>query len=95
MPPEFVVDAFKVLKGEGARGNTRRVATNMTTFNGRRVLNRDRGCWQISHLYHPEVSDAQAFDSVFSAKKALEIYKGRGNWSAWCSANKMGLGKSC
>lgn len=43
----------------------------------------DRGLWQINSKYHPDVSNREAFDVVSSTLAAVEIYKERGNWSAW------------
>lgn len=44
-----------------------------------------RGLWQISRIYHPEVSDAAAFDVVSSTAWSLErIRSGRVNeWSTY------------
>lgn len=46
----------------------------------------DRGLWQINSLYHPEVSNADAYNYIKATEHAIRIYKERGNWSAWaCS----------
>jgi hypothetical protein len=43
----------------------------------------DRGLWQISSLFHKEVSNQCAYDPICSTKEAIRIAKDRGNWSAW------------
>lgn len=48
----------------------------------------DRGLWQISSLFHKEVSNKCAYDYKCATKEAIRIYKGRGNWSAW-SCNRI------
>jgi hypothetical protein len=44
---------------------------------------RDRGLWQINSRFHPEVSDAQAFDASASTDAAHRISGGGTNWSQW------------
>lgn len=43
---------------------------------------KDRGLYQINDKYHPEVTDEQAFDPVFSIKFFCTAYKA-GNLSWW------------
>jgi len=43
----------------------------------------DRGLFQINSYYHPEVSDAQAFNALANAKAAYRISHGGTNWNAW------------
>ena len=45
----------------------------------------DRGLWQINSYYHPEVSDAQAFDPFGCAKAAYRISEGGMNWNPWAT----------
>lgn len=46
----------------------------------------DRGLVQISNIYHPEVSDAQAFDSEFALNFAAEAISANKE-EAWVSCN--------
>jgi len=48
----------------------------------------DRGLWQISSLYHKEVSNECAYNYKCSTKEAIRIYKEWGGWGAW-SCNKL------
>lgn len=50
---------------------------------------RDRGLWQINDRWHPEVSDACAFDPVCATREAVRISKGGTDWSPW-NAYKSG-----
>ena len=43
---------------------------------------RDRGVFQINNKYHPEVTDEQAFDPVFSTQFFCKAFKA-GNLSWW------------
>jgi hypothetical protein len=47
----------------------------------------DRGVWQISNRWHPEVSDGQAFDPAGCARAAYNISSGGSNWSPWTTYN--------
>jgi hypothetical protein len=42
----------------------------------------DRGAWQLNDCYHPEVSDACAFELACAARAAFRI-SGGGDWRAW------------
>jgi hypothetical protein len=44
---------------------------------------RDRGLWQINDCYHPNVSDACAFDAQCNANAAFAISSGGTNWQPW------------
>ena len=44
---------------------------------------KDRGLWQINDYWHPEVSQAQAFDPVSNAKAAFDISDSGSDWSQW------------
>jgi hypothetical protein len=45
---------------------------------------RDRGLYQINSKYHPEVSDAEAFDPIFSTKFFCKAFKaGHLDWWNW------------
>lgn len=46
---------------------------------------RDRGLWQINSRWHPEVSDAQAFNPVECARAAYRISSGGRNWQPWAT----------
>jgi len=48
---------------------------------------RDRGLFQINDYYHPEVTDAQAFDPVFSTEFFCKAVKA-GHLSWWDSSKK-------
>jgi hypothetical protein len=53
---------------------------------------RDRGLWQINNKYHPEVSDAAAFDPASAAKAAYTISKAGTSWSPWAAFNNGAAG---
>lgn len=57
--------------------------TNAVGVNSDRYRSRDRGLWQINDHWHPEVSDAAAFDPARAAAAAYRISAGGSNWSAW------------
>jgi hypothetical protein len=44
---------------------------------------RDRGLWQINDRFHPEVTDAQAFEAVQATVAAHRISRGGRDWSPW------------
>ena len=46
---------------------------------------RDRGLWQINDHWHPEVSDACAFDPTCNAQAAYAISAGWTDFSPWAS----------
>jgi murein DD-endopeptidase MepM/ murein hydrolase activator NlpD len=48
---------------------------------------RDRGLWQINTRWHPEVSDACAFDPACNAQQARAISNGWSNFHPWSSFN--------
>jgi hypothetical protein len=43
----------------------------------------DRGLWQINSRFHPDVTDAQAFDPAASTDAAHRISAGGTNWTPW------------
>lgn len=45
----------------------------------------DRGLWQINSFYHPEVTDAQAFDPAQAAVAAYRISAGGTDWTPWAT----------
>ncbi len=48
----------------------------------------DRGLWQINDRWHPEVTDAQAFDPVFATTFARGLYRDRSySFRAWNAYN--------
>lgn len=44
---------------------------------------RDRGLWQINSRFHPDVTDAQAFDAAAATDAARRISAGGANWTPW------------
>lgn len=49
---------------------------------------RDRGLWQINSHWHPDVSDAEAFDPVISTKYALGMVRASGGFTPWAAFTK-------
>ena len=47
------------------------------------VLSRDRGLWQINDYWHPDVSDACAFDRYCNAQAMYRISSNGTNWHPW------------
>jgi hypothetical protein len=45
----------------------------------------DRGWFQINSYWHPEVSDACAYNAFCSARAAYRISKGGTDWSQWAT----------
>lgn len=58
-------------------------------INKDKYRSRDRGLWQINDHWHPEVTDAVAFDPTQAAAAAYAISRQGTNWTAW-SAVKSG-----
>jgi len=52
----------------------------------------DRGLYQINNLYHPEVSEAQAFDPKFSAQFFCDAVN-KGNLSWWNASKPRWIDK--
>ena len=50
----------------------------------------DRGLWQISSLYHSEVSNADAYDYKKATVHAIRIIKERG-WQEWTCGKLLNL----
>lgn len=50
----------------------------------------DLGLWQINNIFQ-KVTPECSVDYRCATSKAIEIYKSRGNWSAWSCANKLGI----
>ena len=48
---------------------------------------KDLGLWQLNEKWNKDLTRACAFDVYCSTRKAMEIYKKRGNWSAWICSN--------
>jgi hypothetical protein len=57
--------------------------TTAVGVNSDRYRSRDRGLWQINDHWHPEVSDAAAFNPATAAAAAYRISGSGRNWSAW------------
>lgn len=55
---------------------------NLRAFNPTNGSN-DRGIWQISAKWHPEVSDSCAYDVECSTRIAYQLSKGGIDWSQW------------
>jgi Lysozyme like domain len=51
------------------------------------VLSRDRGLWQINDYWHPDVSDACAYDAVCNAQAMARISSRGTNWTPWSTFN--------
>lgn len=47
----------------------------------------DRGLWQINNCYHPEVSNACAYQIQCNADAAFRISSGGTNWTPWSTFN--------
>ena len=47
----------------------------------------DRGLWQINSKYHPEVTDACAYDAQCNADAAYRISSGGTSWTPWSTYN--------
>jgi hypothetical protein len=45
----------------------------------------DRGLWQINNCYHPDVSDACAYNAMCNAIAAYQISNGGTNWKPWAT----------
>jgi peptidoglycan hydrolase-like protein with peptidoglycan-binding domain len=54
---------------------------------GNKPPSRDRGLWQINDHYHPDVSDAVAFDPTGNARAAYRISSHGSNWHPWSTYN--------
>lgn len=59
--------------------------TDAVGVNSDRWHSRDRGLWQINSHWHPEVSDAEAFNPASAARAAYRISSGGGSWSPWAT----------
>lgn len=72
-------DAVAVALAESG-GNTAAVGVNSDAWRSR-----DRGLWQINSHWHPEVSDAQAFNPASCAAAAFRISAGGTDWHQWAT----------
>jgi peptidoglycan hydrolase-like protein with peptidoglycan-binding domain len=54
---------------------------------GNTPSSRDRGLWQINSYWHPEVSDAQAFNPAGCAQAAYRISAQGTSWRPWTTFN--------
>lgn len=86
----------QIAAGGGFRGKalTRAVAVALAESGGNSqavnvnsdaTRSRDRGLWQINSRWHPEVSDAQAFNPTDAARAAFRISSGGRDWSPWAA----------
>ena len=60
---------------------------NPTAINTNTDGSRDRGLFQINEKYHPEVTDQQAFDPIFSTQFFCKAFKA-GHLSWWNASKK-------
>ena len=74
---EELVDPDLAVRVAKCESNLNPLATN-TNAGG----STDRGIFQINNKYHPEVSDKQAFDVIFSTRFFCKAFKS-GNLSWW------------
>lgn len=51
----------------------------------------DRGIFQLNNRWHPNVSDAQAYNAKFNIQYAYKVRMSWGNWNAWMARTKCGL----
>ncbi|MGI8695931.1 MAG: hypothetical protein ACR2JQ_04690 [Mycobacteriales bacterium] len=47
----------------------------------------DRGIWQLNSCYHPEVTDACAYDAACNAQATLQISAQGADWTPWSTYN--------
>lgn len=73
----WIIATSIILRESG--GNDKIVNTKGNTPAG----SRDRGWWQFNDHWHPDVTDAQAFDPVVSTEIAWRKSDGFTNWDAW------------
>lgn len=76
------VDPNLALKVAKCESNLNTKAINVNT-DGKR----DRGLFQINEKWHPEVTDEQAFDPIFSTRFFCKAFK-NGNLSWWNATRK-------
>lgn len=74
---EGLVRAVAVALAESG-GRTDAVGVNSDSWRSK-----DRGLWQINSHWHPEVSNAQAFNPSSAAAAAYRISNKGTNWSPW------------
>ncbi len=74
-----LVNAVAVALAESG-GNPQAVNVNTD-----RYRSRDRGLWQINSHWHPEVSDAQAFNPASAAAAAYRISQHGTTWKQWAT----------
>ena len=86
------VAGYALAAGFQGHGATKAVAvalaesggnTSATNVNHDRYRSRDRGLWQINSHWHPEVTDAAAYDPAQAAAAAYRISHAGRDWSAW------------
>jgi hypothetical protein len=78
-----LINAFAISMAENSGRNLTAVFTNSDQWSSR-----DRGPFQINDHWHPEVTDACAFNLACSAKAAYTISKSGtdfGSWATWGS----------
>jgi peptidoglycan hydrolase-like protein with peptidoglycan-binding domain len=61
--------------------------THVVNTAGNHPPSRDRGLWQINDYWHPEVSDAQAFDPQACAAATWRISSHGASWTQWSAYN--------
>lgn len=76
-----LIDAVAIALAESG-GNPSAVNTA-----GNQPPSRDRGLWQINSFWHPEVTDAQAFNPQECADAAYRISRNGTNFTPWSTFN--------
>lgn len=82
-PSSAVPDAIRVVKMESGGWTNARARNQLKSGQ----WNIDRGLWQISSVYHPHVTDAQADNAFWASKYALQLWRQHG-WKPWIAARK-------
>lgn len=78
---EGLVDAIAVALAESDG------VTDAVNTTGNHPPSRDRGLWQINDYWHPEVTDAEAFDAARNASAAYGISSRGTKWTQWATWN--------
>lgn len=76
-----------------AHAESRGVTNAFNPESNNRDGGNDRGLWQINDKFHPEVTDAQAFDPYAAARAAHRISQGGRDWSQWATFGRLTAGE--
>lgn len=83
-----LVIGFAVASGENTSRNLTAVYVNdQLPPNDPAYMSRDRGPWQINDYWHPEVTDAEAFNLNQSCIEAYRISRQGDSFSQWSAYN--------